>query len=115
MAKSNTQQLLENALLNDGAMQQDLYEFELEKLVDDMKLSMQQDKDHYLFAVTHNKGYVAMVLIESPDSVYINEAAREKLKTAWKLNYSKNLKKIIPHMAKELDNGEITFTGVKTI
>jgi hypothetical protein len=74
---------LKQALIHDGEMQYELYEYELEELLDEWKSSMAQDKDDYIFAVTENSGHVAMVLIEKTGEVHINEKARERLKGLW--------------------------------
>ena len=72
------EKLLTQALLQDVEMNHSLYEFELEEIVDDLKQSMRDDNDDYIFSVTENSGHVAMVLIEESGQLY--EQAREKLK-----------------------------------
>ena len=81
MTVKYTKKQLENALINDGEMYYGLYEYELEELLDDMKLSLKKDKDDFIFAVTENSGHVAMVLIDGAEQVYVNESARDKLKS----------------------------------
>ena len=62
--------VLENALLNDGKMEYDLYEYEFEELLDELLASLIEDKDDFLFAITTHKNDVtgkedtAMVLID---------------------------------------------------
>ena len=115
MQKKSTKKWLEQALLHDGEMQQELYEFELEEMLDDLKSSMAEDKDDFIFAVTENRGDVAMVLIEKSGKVHINEQAREGLKALWPAAYESNLKKLIPAFAALLNGGEIPVNGVKIV
>ena len=99
MKGKKIEKLLTQALLNEGKMEYALYEYELLEMIDDLKLSMNQDRDDYIFSVTENTGHVAMVLIEKSGKVYVNEEAREKLKTLWRLAYEINLKMLIPDFA----------------
>ena len=115
MTVKNIKKPLERALLHDGEMEYGLYEHELEELLDELKSSMAQDKDDYIFAVTENSGDVAMVLIEKSEQVHINEQARERLKALWPAAYESNMKKLIPAFAKQLNEGEIPINGVKTV
>ena len=115
MAKNSTKKLLQQALLHDGEMRHELYEYELEEMLDDLKSSMAQDKDDYIFAVTENGGDVAMVLIEKSGQVHINEEARERLKALWPAAYESNMKTLIPAFAAQLNGGEIPINGVKTV
>lgn len=107
------QKLLKIALLQDGKMEHALYEYELEEQVEDLKRSLKKDKDDYLFTITENRSYIAMVLIEKSGQVYINEQAREKLKTLWLTAYEKNLQSLIPAFAEQLANGQLPINGVK--
>lgn len=106
---------LEEALLRNGPMRDELYAFELEGLVDDLKASMAQDQDEYIFAVTENNGDVAMVLVEQSGRVHINEQARTKLQALWPAAYERNMQRLIPAFAKQLHAGEIPINGVKTV
>jgi hypothetical protein len=115
MAKNSTKRLLEQALLHEGEMQHELYEYELAEMLDDLKSSMAQDKDEFIFAVTENRVNVAMVLIEKSGQVHINEQARERLKALWPAAYESNMKKLIPAFAEMLGAGEIPVNGVKTV
>ena len=45
MTVRTIRQCLEQALLKDGPMRDELYAFELEGLLDDLKASMAQDRD----------------------------------------------------------------------
>ncbi len=115
MTVKNITKLLERALLRDGDMHHELYKYELEEILDDLKSSMTHDKDDYIFAVTENSGHVAMVLIEQSGQVYVNEQARNKLKTLWPAAYDSNMKQLIPVFAKQLHRGELPINGVKTV
>ena len=115
MTVHRMKQLLEQALLRDGEMQHALYAYELEALVDELKSSMAQDRDDYIFAVTENNGDVAMVLIENAGHVYINEQARAKLQALWPAAYERNLRQLIPAFATQLYDGEIPINGVKMV
>ena len=112
--------VLENALLKDGKMEYDLYEYEFVELLDEFKESVIEDKDDFLFAITTHKNDItgkedtAMVLIEQSGQVHINELARDKLKAEWKGAYESNMKKFIPDFAKQLYEGDIPINGVKT-
>ena len=114
------QEALENALINDSKMRYELYEYELEEHLDYWKSSMIMDKDDFVFAVTVRRNDVtmaldkAMLLIEKSEEAYINESARERLKELWKNAYSNNIKMLAPQFAKQINSGEIAFTGVKT-
>ena len=111
--------VLKNALLNDGKMEYELYEYEFEELLDELLASLIEDKDDFLFAITAHKNDItgkedtAMVLIEQSGQVHINELARDKLKAEWKGAYESNMKKFIPDFAKQLYEGEIPDNGVK--
>src|SRR5690349_21852391 len=96
-------------------MRLELYEFELEEMLDDLTSSMAEDKDDFIFAVTENRGDVAMLLIEKSGKVHINEEARERLKALWLAAYEGNLKKLIPAFAALLEGGEIPVNGVKIV
>ena len=56
-----------------------------------------------------------MVLITEEKTVYVNEEAREKLSELWLIAYRTNMKRLIPMMAKELENDIIAVNGVKTV
>jgi hypothetical protein len=114
MTAKKIEKLLRQALLNEGAMQYRLYEYELEERLDDLQSSLTADQDDYIFTVTENNGDVAMVLIEKSGQVYINEHARERLQALWPVGYTGNMKNFIPSFARQLSRGELPITGVKT-
>ena len=96
-------------------MEHTLYEFELEEHIDYWYEGLKADRDEFVFAVTENKGHVAMVLITEEKTVYVNEEAREKLSELWPIAYQPNMKRLIPVMARELANEIIAVNGVKTV
>lgn len=115
MSTKKIEKLLKQALLQNGEMHHSLYEFELEEIVDDLKQSMRDDNDDYIFSVTENNGHVAMVLIEKSGQVHVNEQAREKLKNLWPAAYKSNMQKLIPAFARQLNEDDIPVNGVKQI
>jgi hypothetical protein len=115
MSKKRIEKNLIKALLNDGKLAKELFDYELAEHVDEYLLSKKQDKDKYFFAVTEHTNDVAMLLIDENDIVYVNETAREQLKILWRDAYSENMKNLIPGMAQELDEGFLFSAGVKEI
>lgn len=107
--------LLKRALLHDGEMVYALYKHELEEVVNDLKFSMVRDKEDYIFTVTENNGHVAMALVEKSGKVYINEQARERLKTLWSAAYKRNMQELIPVFAMQLNRNELPINGVKEV
>ena len=114
MSARRIEKLLRQALLHDGEMQRALYDHELAEVVEELKHSLAQDNDDYIFTVTENRGHVAMVLIEKTGQIHINEQAREKLKAFWPVAYERNMKTFIPAFAEQLEAGELPINGVKT-
>lgn len=121
MTKRDIKKALENTLLNNEKMALGLYEYELEEILDDLKASMLEDDDDLIFAVTVHKNDqtlkqdTAMVLIEKPGEVHINEAAKDKLKAIWIGSYVANMRKLLPEFIEQLNEGEIPINGIKTI
>jgi len=113
--------VLENALLYDGKMEYELYEYEFEELLDELLATLIKDKDDFLFAITTHKNDItgkedtAMVLIDASGKAYINELARDKLKDAWEDDYQRRMTKLIPDFSKQLYKGDIPITGIKVI
>lgn len=105
---------LKKAFLEDGPFAQALFEFDLQDQIESYQRSKTEDHDEYLFVVTENNNDVAMFLIDQKDKVHINEAARAVLKALWKNYYAQNLRRFIPDMAHELDEGNLYEVGVKT-
>ncbi len=96
-------------------MARSLYEYELEENIDYWYDGLKVDRDDFVFAITENRGHVAMVLIMRDKTIYINEDARAKLKEFWTVNYAPNMKLFVPMMAKELADGILSVTGVKVV
>jgi hypothetical protein len=113
MSAKVIEKLLTEALLEGGKMYQELYEYELEEQIEELRESLAEDDDDYLFVVTENNGHIAMLLLESDGSLHINEVAREKLKEFWPGAYEKNMHDFIPMFAQELADGELVINGVK--
>ncbi len=111
--KKRIEKVLTSALLDDGEMIHALYEYDLAEHIDEWYDGLLADKDQFVFVVTENKDHVAMVLITEDKTIYINEDAREKLKTVWSLPYITNMKQLIPMIADDLANGELMANGVK--
>ena len=107
---------LRKALLLDGEMNYALYEFELKEHIDYWKKGMYRDKEEFLFVVTENNGDVAMLLITERDELIINENARHILQLLWNVKdiYKKNIERLLPVMAEQLENGILSVNGVKT-
>ena len=113
MTAKQIEKRLEQTLIHDEAMQYGLYMYELEEVLDELRSSLAHDNDDYIFAVTENSGHVAMVLIEQSGEVSINEQAREKLQALWPVTYERNMKHLIPVLAKQLHEGALPINGVK--
>lgn len=113
MSAKRIEKLLNQALLQSRKMAYALYEHELMEVVDHLKSSLKKDKDDYIFTVTENRGDIAMLLIEKSGEVYINEQARERLKTLWLNAYERNMKQLIPAFAQQLDENELPINGVR--
>ncbi|MBI3960878.1 MAG: hypothetical protein HY328_18870 [Chloroflexi bacterium] len=110
------EKLLTQALLHDGEMDDGLYEYELAGQKENMRRSLITDQDDYIFAITENAGFVAMLLLEANGAAYINEQARERLKTLWPAPaYDSNLKQLIPSIARDLHRGSIPLNGAKVV
>ena len=113
--------VLQNALLYDGKMEYELYEYEFEELLDELLATLIKDKDDFLFAITTHKNDItgiedtAMVLIDASRKAYINELARDKLKEVWEDDYQRRMTKLIPDFAKQLYKGDIPISGIKTV
>ena len=113
--------VLENALLNDGPMEQLLFEYEFEDMMGELLETLITDKDDYLFALTTHKNDVtghedtAILLLEPNGEVHVNEVARDKLKEIWEGSYVKNMKQLLPDFAKQLHAGDIPINGIKAV
>lgn len=115
MIIKNVKNILEEALINNSEMREELYEYELEELLAELKASLAKDKNEFIFAITEHSGDIAMILIEKTEKVYINEPARKKLKTIWGSAYLENMKMLIPDISKQLNDNFIPTYGIKTV
>ena len=106
---------LYKALLQDGEMEDTLYEYELSEHIDYWKEGLHRDKEEFVFVVNERQGDVAMVLITKSGRLFINEKARKQLQLYWKGQYEKNIELLLPAMAKELSKGRLSVNGVKYI
>lgn len=106
--------LLRKALLKEGKMEYALYEFELEEHIDYWHEGLKADRNDFVFAVTEHSGDVAMLLILSDKTVFVNEDARAKLSELWPKSYISNIKRLIPIMAQQLANDIIAVNGITT-
>ena len=104
-----------HSIFQDAKMDRRLYEFELDDIVEELKNSLIEDNDDFIFSITENNGGVAMLLIEPPGKVYINEDARDRLKELWGEAYSNNIVKLTPHFINELTSGRLPVQGIKTV
>ena len=109
------QQVLHKALLLDGEMFESLYEHEMQEHIEYWTEGMREDKDDFVFIVTENNGHAAMVVITKEEELLINEPARAYLKKAWQKNYDDNIRKLLPAMAAQLNDGYFSVNGVKTV
>ncbi len=111
--KSKIENNLYKALLLDGEMPYGLYKFELEEHRTYWKNGLKKDKEDFVFIVTVNNGDVAMLLITANDEEFVNEKARDQLKTFWEKAYETNIKTLLPLMVNNLHNDILSVTGVK--
>ena len=112
LARKRIEHLLRKALLNDGEMVSELYEYELEENYDYWIASMKRDNNNFILTVTEHSNDVAMALIDKHDGLFVNEEARDKLKKLWLDQYTNNVEKPIPYWAIELAAGSIPLMGV---
>ncbi len=114
MRKKTIEKNLKKALLEGGAFTQALFEYELQEHIGAYIQSKHEDGDKYLIALTEKANDVAMLLVDENDNVHINKEARALLMKLWQGEaYKKNLKRLMPDMASELDSGYLFVAGVK--
>ena len=113
--ENKTETALRKALLEDGEMSYDLYEFEMEYFLDDWQGEMDFDKDDFVFVFDENEGDVAMVAISKDDELYVNGEARDKLKSLWNENYTKNIDEFMPFFLERLSIGIFPLIGVNYV
>ncbi len=115
LARKRIEHLLRKALLNDGEMVYELYEYELEENYDYWIASMKRDNNNFILTVTEHSNDVAMALVDKDDGLFVNEEARDKLKELWLDQYTNNIEKLIPLWAIELTAGSIPLMGVNFV
>jgi hypothetical protein len=112
---------LEHALLHEGEMHRELYEYELEEHVDYWKASMRRDRDQFLFVVdvrmneVTRQPNVALLLLEPSGNIAINEPARDRLKVLWGDAYGPNMQTLIPSFVQQLNEGVLPVHGVQSL
>jgi hypothetical protein len=112
--KKKIEILLRQALINNGKMEYALFEHELKENIDYWYKGLKRDKEELVFAITENRGHVAMVLITKNKDIYVNEDARALLAQQWEGGvYKKNMEILIPMMADDLANDILAVNGVK--
>jgi hypothetical protein len=114
---SKIRELLHKALILNGEMVYALYQHEVEEHIPYWKQGMRRDGEDFLFVVTEHSGHVAMVLIEKDGKCFVNEQARDQLRSIWHTKgvYENNITLMIPAMADSLFNDELFVTGVHTL
>jgi hypothetical protein len=113
MSKKIIEQNLKKALLDDGPLVKELFEYELEEHIEEYLKSKQKDKD--FFAITEHTNDVAMLLIDENNIVHVNEDARILLKKLWNREYKNNIRKLIPQTVDQLHEGYLFAAGVKIV
>ena len=109
------EKLLRKALIQNGEMAEALYDYELAEHVTYWYKGLKADQNEFVFAITENSGHTAMVLITKEKTVYVNEAARDKLTEWWGKVYKSNMERLIPMMADQLANDIIAVNGVSVV
>lgn len=115
MSKKTIEQNLKKALLEEGPLTIELFEYELEEHIEEYLQSKQKDKDKYFLAITEHTNDVAMLLIDDNNTVHVNDDARALLKKLWRGQYKNNIKRLIPLIAEQLDEGYLFAAGVKVV
>ena len=113
--KKRIEKALRNALLNDGEMDYELYKFEVKAFVDIWKKGMHEENEEFVFAVDVSDDDVAMVLITKNDKLYINEKAREKLKSLWADSYTVKIESLLPEFIEQLSEDIIPLQSVSFV
>lgn len=120
MKKKDIQKTLENILLHDAKMDVDVYKHELAGEIIDLTTSMHLANNNCIFALTvkeqKGKGMTAaMVLIEKSGEVHRNEAAKDKLKKDWHINYAKNIHGILPNLVQQIKIRQLGVMGLSIV
>lgn len=115
MSKKSIATNLKRVLLGNAPFALELFEYELREHLEEYLESKHNDADDYFFAVTEHTNDVAMLLIDTDDTVHINEDARTQLRVLWAGAYTSNMQRLIPKMAEELQAGYLSTSGVKVV
>lgn len=103
---------LKKALVAEGPLSLELFNFDLKDGLEEFLASKLNSKEDFFFAVTENRGHVAMLLIDENNQLLINEQARAWLKAKWRNGvYERNMRLFIPQMAEDLTAGYIAQMG----
>lgn len=113
--ENKTEIALRKALLEEGKLSYDLYEFEMEYFVDDWYEEMDYDKDDFILIIDENEGDVAIVLISKEEELLINEEAMNRLKLLWSENYVKNINDFMPFFLEQLSVEVFPIIGLNLI
>lgn len=113
--KTQIAYLLRIALLENGPLSRIVYETVLEDNVKRWQMNMKGSEESYLFAIAESDHEIAMVLIESNQRLYINEAAREKLAEVWFEGYAPSMENLIPLVAEDLAEGALSINAVRHV
>lgn len=89
-----------------------LFEYELKENLDFYVSSRIEDQDKYFMAITENTDDVAMILVNEKNQVLVNKIARKELQNYWGKSYENNFNKLIPQIARSLDQDLIYITGI---
>jgi len=76
---------------------------------------LKRDQENFVFALNENRGHIAMILIAADKTLFINEAAREKLRSLWSRTDETNLRRLIPLLAGDLADGLPAINGVQVV
>lgn len=104
---------LTKALLEGGSLSNALFEWELEEHIDKYLASKHRDGDVCVVGVTERDNDVALLFIDTDDTVYRNQKARARLRAYWRDAYGPNMLKLIPEIARQLAAGYLFVAGVQ--
>lgn len=100
LEKQRLKKALTDALLHEEPMDWGLYQCQMEKQVPEWLESMRRDRDDFLLVILAQKNnagvaHAALVLLEFPAIILINEAARERLQSLWQDDYVDQMRKLM--------------------
>lgn len=112
MSLNRIRTVLTRALLEDRAMDEGLFQYDLAENIEEWREMMHQDGEDYLIVVTAAENKAAMVLIDA-EAVFVNEEARAHLRSLWGDQYGPNMEQMIPEFARSLNDDELPVSGFK--